>query len=353
MRASASSTATPSRAADALVLWEAQFGDFVNGAQIVIDQFVVERPRRSGADVTPDAVAARTATRATGPSTRARGRERFLQLAAQQNIRIANCTTAAQYFHLLRRQALSPTARPLVVLTPKGLLRLKGASSTLDELSEGSFRPVLDDSTARHEDVTRLVLCAGKVYYDIVGHEAAPARARWRSRGSSSCIRSPSTRLPSWCAAIRTCARSCGRRRSRRTWGPGARSGIAWRRRRPASRSATSGVRGALRRPRATRRRTRASRTGSSGRRLTSSSAGARRGARGLRGGARDRGPCLPRDPHELPPLRRRQPRPEIERRQRDPDGPDAAGETSELRHRAHCCRKSPLSADSPVRVTG
>src|SRR5207244_5559475 len=97
--------------------------------------------------------------------------ERFLQSAAQENIRIANCTTAAQYFHLLRRQALEPRARPLVVMTPKGLLRLKEASSTLADLAEGSFREVLDDPAADHNSVRRLVLCSGKVYDDIAGHE--------------------------------------------------------------------------------------------------------------------------------------------------------------------------------------
>src|SRR6185437_14020972 len=94
----------------------------------------------------------------------------------QENLRIVNCTTSAQYFHLLRRQALDATARPLVVATPKGLMRLKEASCTLEELAGGSFRPVLDDVTVDKEAVRRLVLCSGKVYYDIVGHEArAPA----------------------------------------------------------------------------------------------------------------------------------------------------------------------------------
>jgi 2-oxoglutarate dehydrogenase E1 component len=95
-----------------------------------------------------------------------------MQLAAQNNIRVANCTTAAQYFHLLRRQALSPVARPLVVLTPKGLLRLKEAGSTLADLSEGTFLPVLGDTSVEPAEVTRLVLCSGKVYYDVVGSEA-------------------------------------------------------------------------------------------------------------------------------------------------------------------------------------
>jgi 2-oxoglutarate dehydrogenase E1 component len=106
-----------------------------------------------------------------GPEHSSARLERFLQLAAQENIRVANCTTAAQYFHLLRRQALDATARPLVVMTPKGLLRLKQASSDLTDLSEGKFEPVLDDPRAQHEAVTRLVLCSGKLFYDIDGHE--------------------------------------------------------------------------------------------------------------------------------------------------------------------------------------
>ena len=107
-----------------------------------------------------------------GPEHSSAKLERFLQLGAQDNIRIANCTTAAQFFHLLRRQALDVTARPLVVMTPKGLLRLRNAGSTLDELSTGSFQPVLDDPEAEHAATRRLVLCSGKIYYDIVGHEA-------------------------------------------------------------------------------------------------------------------------------------------------------------------------------------
>jgi 2-oxoglutarate dehydrogenase E1 component len=107
-----------------------------------------------------------------GPEHSSARLERFLQLAAQENLRIVNCTTAAQYFHLLRRQALDATARPLVVVTPKGLLRLKDAASTLAELAEGSFQPVLDDARSDKENVRRLVLCAGKIYYDLAGHEA-------------------------------------------------------------------------------------------------------------------------------------------------------------------------------------
>ena len=104
--------------------------------------------------------------------------ERFLQLAAQGNIRIANCSTPAQYFHLLRLQALGSTPRPLVLFTPKSLLRLRAATSRLDELTSGWFRPVFDDPALApdaRERVRRLLLCTGKVYYDIVGHPAYAA----------------------------------------------------------------------------------------------------------------------------------------------------------------------------------
>ena len=158
-------------APDALVLWEAQFGDFVNGAQIVIDQFISSGRSKWG-ETSRLTLLLPHGYEGNGPEHSSARAERFLQLAAQNNIRIANCTTAAQYFHLLRRQALTPVARPLVVLTPKGLLRLKEASSTLQDLADGSFRPVLDDSTVEAGEVTRLVLCSGKVYYDVVGHEA-------------------------------------------------------------------------------------------------------------------------------------------------------------------------------------
>ena len=156
-------------APDALVLWEAQFGDFVNGAQIVIDQFLVAGRSKWG-QTSRLTLLLPHGYEGNGPEHSSARLERFLQQGAQDNIRIANCTTAAQFFHLLRRQALDATARPLIVMTPKGLLRLKQASSTLDELATGSFSPVIPDPTAR-SDVRRLVLCSGKVYYDIVGHD--------------------------------------------------------------------------------------------------------------------------------------------------------------------------------------
>jgi 2-oxoglutarate dehydrogenase complex dehydrogenase (E1) component-like enzyme len=157
-------------APEALVLWEAQFGDFVNGAQIVIDQFVVAGLAK-WRETSRLTLLLPHGYEGNGPEHSSARLERFLQLAAQENIRVANCSTSGQYFHLVRRQALDAAGRPLVVMTPKGLLRLKQASSTLADLAEGTFQPVIDDAGADRDGITRLVVCSGKVYYDIVGHE--------------------------------------------------------------------------------------------------------------------------------------------------------------------------------------
>ena len=157
-------------APEALVLWEAQFGDFVNGGQIVIDQFIVAGMAK-WRETTRLTLLLPHGYEGNGPEHSSARLERFLQLAAQENIRVCNCSTAAQYFHLVRRQALDPVGRPLVVMTPKGLLRLRQASSTLADLADGAFSPVLEEPGIAREDVTRLVVCSGKVYYDIVGHE--------------------------------------------------------------------------------------------------------------------------------------------------------------------------------------
>jgi 2-oxoglutarate dehydrogenase E1 component len=154
---------------EALVLWEAQFGDFINGAQIVVDQFLVSGLSK-WKQTSRLTLLLPHGYEGNGPEHSSARLERFLQLAAQENVRIVNATTAAQFFHLLRRQALDPSARPLVVMTPKGLLRLKEATSTLRDLAEGSFQPVLEEPRVERERVRRLVLTSGKVYYDIVGH---------------------------------------------------------------------------------------------------------------------------------------------------------------------------------------
>ena len=164
------STAAP----EALVLWEAQFGDFANGAQTVIDQFISSGLAK-WKQTSRLTLLLPHGYEGNGPEHSSARLERFLQLAAQENIRIANCTTAAQYFHLLRRQALEPVARPLVVMTPKGLLRLKDASSTLGELTGGGFQAVIDDLGVDKASIRRLAFCSGKVYYDIVGHEERAA----------------------------------------------------------------------------------------------------------------------------------------------------------------------------------
>jgi 2-oxoglutarate dehydrogenase E1 component len=161
-------------APEALVLWEAQFGDFVNGAQVIVDQFLVAGLSKWG-QTSRLTLLLPHGYEGNGPEHSSARLERFLQSTAQDNLRVVNCSTAAQYFHLLRRQALDPTARPLVVMTPKGLLRLREAASPLEKLTGGTFEPVLDDETAERDRVRRLVLCSGKLYYDLVGHEARAA----------------------------------------------------------------------------------------------------------------------------------------------------------------------------------
>ena len=185
-------------APDALVLWEAQFGDFVNGAQIVVDQFLVAGLSKWGQTARLTLLLPH-GYEGNGPEHSSAKLERFLQLAAQENIRIANCTTAAQFFHLLRRQALDATARPLVVMTPKGLLRLKQAGSTLADLTDGRFEPVLDDPAVGIDDrpgrgdPARPLLREGLLRHR---RSRGPGRRdrRWRSRGWSSSIRSRSSR---------------------------------------------------------------------------------------------------------------------------------------------------------------
>jgi 2-oxoglutarate decarboxylase len=164
------------QAPEALVLWEAQFGDFVNGAQVIIDQFIVSALAKWG-QTSRLTLLLPHGYEGAGPEHSSARLERFLQLGAEGNIRVANATTPAQYFHLLRRQALITKRRPLVVMTPKSLLRLPAAASPVEDLAEGRFQPVLDDPElpGTREDVTRLVLCTGKVYYDIVGSEERAA----------------------------------------------------------------------------------------------------------------------------------------------------------------------------------
>jgi 2-oxoglutarate dehydrogenase E1 component len=161
-------------APETLVLWEAQFGDFVNAAQVIIDQFIASGLAKWG-QTSRLTLLLPHGYEGSGPEHSSARLERFLALAAEGNLRVASPTTPAQYFHLLRRQALIAKQRPLVIMTPKSLLRLPQATSSIADLAEGTgFEPVLAEPGVADEQVTRLVLCTGKIYYDLVGHSARP-----------------------------------------------------------------------------------------------------------------------------------------------------------------------------------
>jgi 2-oxoglutarate dehydrogenase E1 component len=166
-------------APETLVLWEAQFGDFVNGAQVIVDQFIVSGLSKWGL-TTRLTLLLPHGYEGQGPEHSSARLERFLQLCAEGNIRVANPTSPAQYFHLLRRQAKRSRQRPLVIMTPKSLLRLPQASSRADELATGHFQPVIDDPVAGsyRDQVRRVILCSGKVYYDLLGAAAGADRSR-------------------------------------------------------------------------------------------------------------------------------------------------------------------------------
>jgi 2-oxoglutarate dehydrogenase E1 component len=162
------SAATPS----ALVLWEAQFGDFANAGQVIVDSFIVSGEAKWG-QTSRLTLLLPHGYEGSGPEHSSARIERFLALGAEGNIRVANPSTAAQYFHLLRRQALIRKPRPLIVFTPKGLLRLDRAAASPQELTDGHFRFILDDPAAaeRREKVERLVLCTGKFFWDMDASE--------------------------------------------------------------------------------------------------------------------------------------------------------------------------------------
>jgi 2-oxoglutarate dehydrogenase E1 component len=155
-------------AEDALVLWEAQFGDFGNGAQTIIDQYIAAsedkwKQKSRVVMLLPHGYEGQ------GPEHSSARLERYLQLCAENNLAVCYPTTPAQYFHLLRRQVRAGMERPLVVMTPKSLLRLPAASSTIDDLASGGFHPVIDDPEITDPAaVKKVVLCSGKVYYDLI-----------------------------------------------------------------------------------------------------------------------------------------------------------------------------------------
>jgi len=164
------STARP----DALVLWEAQFGDFVNVAQPIIDQFIASDRAKWGQDSSVVLLLPH-GYEGQGPEHSSARLERFLQLCADGNMRVAYPTTPAQYFHILRRQAGVTLRRPLILMQPKSLLRLPEAASRLRDLTDGRFQTVIDDAATGdvRGGVTRLVFCTGKIYYDLLAQRKA------------------------------------------------------------------------------------------------------------------------------------------------------------------------------------
>jgi 2-oxoglutarate dehydrogenase E1 component len=157
---------------DALVMWEAQFGDFVNGAQIIIDQYLVAAEDKWN-QMNGLVLLLPHGFEGQGPEHSSARIERFLTLCADDNIQVCNATTAAQYFHLLRRQVMNDVRRPLVLFTPKAPLRMKESRSHIDELTRGSFHEVLDDPFVTDPSaVRRVVFCSGKVVWDAMAERA-------------------------------------------------------------------------------------------------------------------------------------------------------------------------------------
>ena len=153
-----------------LCQWEAQFGDFVNGAQVIIDQFIVSAESKWQR---PSAIVLLLphGYEGQGPEHSSARLERFLQLCAEENIQVANLTTSAQYFHILRRQMMREFRKPLVLMTPKSMLRLDAASSKLTDFTSGHFREVFDGTeclNCKQDDVTRIIFSSGKVFHDLI-----------------------------------------------------------------------------------------------------------------------------------------------------------------------------------------
>jgi 2-oxoglutarate dehydrogenase E1 component len=154
---------------DALVIWEAQFGDFANGAQIIIDQFIASSEAKWG-QKSAVVMTLPHGYEGQGPEHSSARLERFLQLCAEDNMQVMNFTTPTQYFHALRKQALQLKKKPMVIMSPKSLLRHPMAVSTIEELATGGFKPFIADEDIDSSKAERLVICSGKVYYDLLNY---------------------------------------------------------------------------------------------------------------------------------------------------------------------------------------
>jgi 2-oxoglutarate dehydrogenase E1 component len=157
-----------------LVAWEAQFGDFANGAQVIIDNYIASAESKWGRS-SGLVLLLPHGSEGQGPDHSSAHLERFLQLAADENIQVGNVTTPAQYFHVLRRQVKMSCRKPLILMTPKSLLRHPKVMSSIEELAEGCFQEVLDDSCDQ-DKVRRILLCSGKVYYDLLARREETGR---------------------------------------------------------------------------------------------------------------------------------------------------------------------------------
>ena len=211
----------------ALVAWEAQFGDFVNGAQVVIDQFLaaseVKWEQRSRL-----VLLLPHGYEGQGPEHSSARIERFLALCAEDNICVANVTTAAQLFHVLRRQVYRASSKPLILFTPKRYLRGREAYSLVEELSHGAFREVVDDRPAHPQQVRRVVFASGKVALDLLVARDEDRRDNVAIVRVEQLYPWPRQQIEAAISAYPSATEVVWRRRSPRIWGPGNLSATAW-----------------------------------------------------------------------------------------------------------------------------